>query len=245
MISGKPDFAEAAALSIDSLESGDYRERALELNSYINRYPLGMFNVAYLALQDVEGHAKYQSLYLDEESAESQLSRFSLLDQPDALAQVRALEGDAGLLLCANLYKQPAVAAVQKLYDPQGKVAGYLQMVYNQSYFQEISTRADGRLPGVPAKRPPAGVQQRGRRLCQSPGGERPAARGKPVAACRRAGVPPQHPRRGHHRLDAGGLSAHRRPDERGDGGPFGRTPCCWPSCWGCCCSCPCVWPAG
>lgn len=54
MISGKPDFAEAAALSIDSLESGDYRERALELNSYINRYPLGMFNVAYLALQDVE-----------------------------------------------------------------------------------------------------------------------------------------------------------------------------------------------
>lgn len=141
MISGKPDFAEAAALSIDSLESGDYRERALELNSYINRYPLGMFNVAYLALQDVEGHAKYQSLYLDEESAESQLSRFSLLDQPDALAQVRALEGDTGLLLCANLYKQPAVAAVQKLYDPQGKVAGYLQMVYNQSYFQEISTR--------------------------------------------------------------------------------------------------------
>ena len=39
------------------------------------------------------------------------------------------------------MYKQPAVAAVQKLYDPQGKVAGYLQMVYNQSYFQEISTR--------------------------------------------------------------------------------------------------------
>ena len=89
----------------------------------------------------MEGHAKYQSLYLDEESAESQLSRFSLLDQPDALAQVRALEGAAGLLLCAHLYKQPAVAAVQTLYDPQGKVAGYLQMVYNQSYFQEISTR--------------------------------------------------------------------------------------------------------
>lgn len=93
MISGKPDFAEAAALSIDSLESGDYRERALELNSYINRYPLGMFNVAYLALQDVEGPRQIPVPLPGRESAESQLSRFSLLDQPDALAQVRALEG--------------------------------------------------------------------------------------------------------------------------------------------------------
>lgn len=142
LISGKPDFVEAASQNINSQpDSGDYREQALELNSYVNRYPLGMYNVAYLVLLDLEGNAKYQSLYLNEESAKNQLSRFTLLSQPDALAQLRNLKEDTGLLLCENIYGQSAVAVVKKLYDKQGVLAGYLQMMCNQSYFQEIRIR--------------------------------------------------------------------------------------------------------
>lgn len=141
LISQKPDFASVAGGRVTGQDAAAEWQRTLRLNSYVNRYPLGMYNVSYLVLLDAQGSARYQSLYRDEDSARNQLDGFSLSRQPEAMEQLGTMEGDIGLLVCDNIYQQATASVIKSLYDGEGRPVGYLQMVYNPNYFQMIGAR--------------------------------------------------------------------------------------------------------